>query len=95
MAAAVRPFAAAAIAAAGAGAAAVTAALEAETEAAFVETAEIAEGEPDLAGPARTAAPFAAAEPAAAERKERLPPPEALLGVPGFGIRARRFRAAP
>ena len=97
MAAAVRPFAAAAIAVAEekAAAAVVTAALEAETGAAFGETAEIAEGVAVLAGPAQTASPSAAAEPAAAEGKERFPPPEALLGVPGVGIRARRFRAAP
>ena len=89
------PFAPAAIAAAGAAAAAATAAPEAETEAAFVETAEVAEGEAALAGPAQAAAPFAAVEPAAVEGKERPPLPEALLAAPGFGILARRFREAP
>jgi len=33
--------------------------------------------------------------PAAAEGRERLPPPGSLLGAPGSGIHARRFRAAP
>lgn len=75
--------------------AAATAALEVETGAAFGETAETVEVSAALAGRARIAAPFVAAETAAAEEEKRPRRPEARLVAPGLGIRALRFPAAP
>ena len=78
--------------------AAARAALEGEAEGAFgeiVEAVEAEEAAAALAGRVQIAAPFAAAEPAAAEGMERPPPPEALLGAPGPDSRARHHPAAP
>jgi hypothetical protein len=75
--------------------AAATAALEVEAGAAFGETAETVEASAALAGRAQIAAPFAAAETAAADEEKRPRRPEARLVAPDLGIRARRFLAAP